>query len=119
VISDLYQAKNNDPLIQSGSINLSAEAPVRGELIKHTGSGSVFHSVIDSDIAGQKAKAPEIDRQLGSEYAKESVSEKLAQAIFMYSFSGGQQRGATLPQLRCAALNPEWPHRLCPTPWTA
>jgi predicted AAA+ superfamily ATPase len=31
VISDLYQAKNNDPLIQSGSINLSA-APVRGEL---------------------------------------------------------------------------------------
>jgi predicted AAA+ superfamily ATPase len=106
VISDLYQAKNNDPLIQSGSITLSA-APVRGELIKHTGSGSVFHSVIDSDIAGRNAKAPEIDRQLGSEYAKESVSEKLAQAIFMYSFSGGQQRGATLPQLRCAVLNPE------------
>jgi hypothetical protein len=106
VISDLYQAKNNDPLIQSGSINLSA-APVRGELIKHTGSGSVFHAVIDSDIAGRNAKAPEIDRQLGSEYAKESVSEKLAQAIFMYSFSGGQQRGATLPQLRCAVLNPE------------
>jgi hypothetical protein len=106
VISDLYQAKNNDPLIQSGSITLSA-APVRGELIKHTGSGSVFHSVIDSDIAGRHAKAPEIDRQLGSEYAKESVSEKLAQAIFMYSFSGGQQRGATMPQLRCAVLNPE------------
>ena len=106
VISDLYQAKNNDPLIQSGSINLGA-APVRGELIKHTGSGSVFHSVVDSDIAGRNAKAPEIDRQLGSEYAKENVSEKLAQAIFMYSFSGGQQRGATLPQLRCAVLNPE------------
>jgi hypothetical protein len=106
VISDLYQAKHNDPLIQSSSINLGA-APVRGELIKHTGSGSVFHSVIDSDIAGRNAKAPEIDRQLGSEYAKESVSEKLAQAIFMYSFSGGQQRGATLPQLRCAVLNPE------------
>ena len=25
----------------------------------------------------------------------------------MYSFSGGQQRGATLPQLRLAVLNPE------------
>ncbi len=25
----------------------------------------------------------------------------------MYSFSGGQQRGATLPQLRVAVLNPE------------
>ena len=118
VISDLYQAKNNDPLIQSGSVNLSA-APVRGELIKHTGSGSVVHSVIDSDIADRNAKAPEIDRQLGSEYAKESVSEKLAQAIFMYSFSGGQQRGATLPQLRCAVLNPEMAPRLYLTPWTA
>ncbi len=80
---------------------------VRGELIKHTGSGSVFHSVVDSDISGKNAKAPEIDRQLGSEYAKESVSEKLAQAVFMYSFSGGQQRGATLPQLQLAVLNPE------------
>jgi hypothetical protein len=106
VISDLYQAKNNDPLIQSGSVNLSA-APVCGELIKPTGSGSVFHAVIDSDIADRNPKASEIDRQLDSEYAKESVSKKLAQAIFMYSFSGGQQRGATLPQLRCAVLNPE------------
>ena len=106
VISDLYQAKDNDPLIQSGSVNLGAAA-VRGELIKHTGWGGTGHSVIDSDIAGKTAKAPEIDRQLGSEYAKESVSEKLAKATFMYSFSGGQQRGATLPQLRVAVLNPE------------
>jgi predicted AAA+ superfamily ATPase len=106
VISGLYQAKDNDPLIQSGSVNLGA-APVRGELIKHTGGGNIFHGVIDSDIAGKHAKAPEIDRQLGSEYAKESVSEKLAKATFMYSFSGGQQRGATLPQLRVAVLNPE------------
>lgn len=106
VISDLYQSKDNDPLIQSGSVNLGASA-VRGELIKHTGWGGVGHSVIHSDIAGRNAKAPEIDRQLGSEYAKESVSEKVAKATFMYSFSGGQQRGATLPQLRVAVLNPE------------
>jgi hypothetical protein len=106
VISNLYQGKDNDPFIQSGSVNLGAPG-VRGELVKHTGYGSVFHGVIESDIAGTHAKAPEIDRQLGSEYAKESVSEKLARAIFMYSFSGSQQRGATLPQLRVAVLNPE------------
>ena len=87
-------------------MNLGAPA-VRGELVKHTGYGSVFHGVIESDISGTHAKAPEIDRQLGSEYAKESVSEKLARSIFMYSFSGGQQRGVTLPQLRLAVLNPE------------
>jgi len=106
VISNLYQGKDNDPLIQSGSVNLGAPG-VRGELVKHTGYGSAFHGVIESDIAGTHAKAPEIDRQLGSEYAKESVSEKLARATFMYSFSGSQQRGATLPQLRVAVLNPE------------
>ena len=109
VIADLYQSKNNDPLIQSSSVNLGTAA-VRGELIKHTGWGGSGHSVIDSDVAGKNAKAPEIDRQLGSEYAKENVSEKLAQAIFMYSFSGSQQRGATLPQLRLAVLNPEVPN---------
>src|SRR5262249_36517459 len=68
---------------------------------------NAFHAVIDSDIAGKQAKAPEIDRQLGSEYAKESVSEKLARATFLYSFGGGHQKGATLPQLRLAVLNPE------------
>ena len=105
-ISDLYQNKDNNPLIQSSSISVGASA-VRGELVKHTGHGNVFLSVIDGDIAGKNAKAPEIDRQLGSEYAKESVSEKLAKAVFMYSFSGSQQRGATLPQLKLAVLNPE------------
>ncbi len=106
VISNLYQAKDNEPLIQSCSVNLGVSA-VRSELVKHTGHGNVFHSVVDSDISGKQAKAPEIDRQLGSEYAKESVSEKIARAIFMYSFTGGQQRGATLPQIRLAVLNPE------------
>jgi hypothetical protein len=106
VIANLYQAKDNEALIQSGSVNLGASA-VRGELVKHTGSPSVYISVIDSDISGSHAKAPEIDRQLGSEYAKESVSEKLARAVFLCSFSGGQQRGATLPQLKVAVLNPE------------
>ena len=106
VISDLYRGKDNEALIQSGSIDLG-QSSVRGELVKHTGSGNAYVSVIDSDISGRNAKAPKIDRQLGSEYAKESVTEKLARAVFMYSFSGGQQRGATLPQLRVAVLNPE------------
>jgi predicted AAA+ superfamily ATPase len=106
VIANLYQAKDNETLIQSGSIKLGTAAG-RSELVKHTGAPSVYLSVIESDIAGSHAKAPEIDRQLGSEYAKESVSEKLARSVFMYSFSGGQQRGATLPQLRVGVLNPE------------
>lgn len=106
VISQLYQSKDNDVLIQSCNVDLGS-VEVRPELVKFI--GNQFHGVIDTDIAGKDAKAPEIDRQLGSEYAKESVSEKLAKAIFMYSFGGGQQRGATLPQLRVAVLNPELP----------
>ena len=92
------------PIIQSGNLNLGS-SELRGELVKFI--GNTFHSVIESDIAGSHAKAPEIDRQLGSEYAKESVSEKLARATFLYSFGGGHQKGATLPQLRLAVLNPE------------
>ena len=57
VISDLYQAKDNEALIQSGSINLG-NSPVRGELVKHTGSASVYVSVIDSDIAGRPRQGP-------------------------------------------------------------
>jgi hypothetical protein len=104
VVSDLYNRKDNELLIQSCDVNLGV-SEIRGELVRY--AGSAFHSVVDSDIAGPEAKSPEIDRSLGSEYAKESVSEKLAKAIFMYSFSGGQQRGATVPQLRLAVLNPE------------
>jgi hypothetical protein len=104
VVSELYQAKDNEPLIQSANVNLGA-TEIRGELIKFT--GNQFHAVVESDIAGKQSKAPEIDRQLGSEYAKESVSEKLARAIFLYSFGGSHQKGATLPQLRLAVLNPE------------
>ncbi len=106
VIATLYNTKDNEALIQSGSISLGTAA-VRSELVKHTGYPTVYLSVIESDIAGSHAKAPEIDRQLGSEYAKENVSEKLARSVFMYSFSGGQQRGATRPQLRVGVLNPE------------
>jgi len=104
VVSDLYNRKDNEPLIQSCGVNLGT-SEIRGELVKY--AGSAFHSVVDSDIAGPDAKSPEIDRSLGSEYAKESVAEKLAKAIFMYSFGGGQQKGATTPQLRLAVLNPE------------
>jgi len=106
VISQLYRAKENDYLIQSGDVDLGS-VEVRPELVKFV--GNQFHGVIDTDIAGTDAKAPEIDRQLGSEYARESVAEKLAKAIFMYSFGAGAQRGATLPQLRVAVLNPDMP----------
>jgi hypothetical protein len=104
VVSDLFNRKDNESLIQSCDVNLGV-SEIRGELVKY--AGSAFHSVVDSDIAGPDAKSPEIDRSLGSEYAKESVAEKLAKAIFMYSFGGGQQKGATVPQLRLAVLNPE------------
>ena len=58
VISDLYQAKDNEPLIQSSSINLGSPA-VRGELVKHTGSGKCLSiRSIDSDIAGKHGQGP-------------------------------------------------------------
>src|SRR5262249_36517458 len=56
LVSDLYQGKDNEPVIQSGSVHLGS-AELRGELVKLTGNNA-FHAVIDSDIAGKQAKAP-------------------------------------------------------------
>src|SRR5437667_3477254 len=51
VIATLYQGKDNEALIQSGSIHLGTAA-VRSELVKHTGASGVYLAVIESDIAG-------------------------------------------------------------------
>ena len=72
---------------------------VRREFIKH--SSNEYDSIIAADIAGQ---AQRIDQKMGSEYGKYNIAQGLATAVFLYSFSGGDRRGVTLPWLRVALL---------------
>ncbi|MDI6868426.1 MAG: DUF499 domain-containing protein [Coprothermobacterota bacterium] len=98
VVAQLYQKKTPSPLIQSSLIDLSSQK-IKDEFVKHI--GLEFNSVIASDITG---KARHLDSQMGSEYQKYGIAEGLATATFLYSFSGGERKGITLPQLRLALL---------------
>ena len=102
VIADLYKREHPASLIQPADINFLNSA-IRREFVKHI--GNEFESVIAADINGTGAKAPKIDREMGTEYSKFKVATGLATSIFFYSFSGGERKGATAQRLRLAFLH--------------
>ena len=101
VVADLYGKKITSPLIQSSLIDFRNQA-IRREFIKHI--GNEYDSIISADIAGENAKAPKIDKELGSEYEKYSIAKGIATSIFLYSFSAGESKETTLPRIRVALL---------------
>lgn len=107
LVSELYQKRHSAPLILPAHWNLANPA-VRGEFLRHI--GSEYQGVIASDIAASgNAKAEQIDRQLGSEYARFEVAKGLATVIFFGSFSGSERQGVGIQRLRLALLQPELP----------
>ncbi|MBC7224675.1 MAG: DUF499 domain-containing protein, partial [Anaerolineae bacterium] len=106
VVADLYAREHPAPLIQAAHINL-ARSEIRREFLKHI--GNEYEGVIAADIVDSNAKAQRIDREMGSEYARFGVASGLATAIFFGSFSGGERRGVTVPQLRLAFLREDIP----------
>ena len=101
VVGDLYKRKVSSPLIQSSIVNL--ENPIiRREFVKHI--GNEFDSVIASDIAGKNAKAPKIDRDMGSEYEKFGIARGIATSVFLYSFSGAARKETNFQRVRVALL---------------
>jgi predicted AAA+ superfamily ATPase len=102
VVADLYMRKIPSPLIQSSLVNLENQA-IRGEFIKHI--GNEYDSVIAADIAGRNAKAPKIDKEMGSEYEKYEIATGIATIVFLYSFSGAtKKKEISLSAIRIAFL---------------
>ena len=101
VLSDLYQKRIPASLIQSSQIPMD-NASVKREFIKHI--GNEFDSVVAADIGEKGAKAPQIDRQMGSEYQKQKIATSLATAVFLYSFSGSGRTGLNIRELRVTIL---------------
>ncbi|GFP29174.1 hypothetical protein HKBW3S34_00093 [Candidatus Hakubella thermalkaliphila] len=101
VVADLYGGKVVSPLIQSSIVNLENQT-IRREFIKHI--GNEYDSVISADIAGKNAKAPRIDKEMGSEYERYGTAKGIATSVFLYSFSAGASRETTLPRIRVALL---------------
>ncbi len=78
-----------------------ANQEVRRELLKHI--GPEYDSVIAADVTGQEAGARKVDGELGAAYQGLRLGTRVATTIFLYSFSGGVERGATLGEVKRSA----------------
>lgn len=88
------------PYIRLADFNLSNEN-IRRELIKHI--GSEFDSIIAQDITSETSGARKVDKALGDSYRPYYFGTAVATTIFMYSFSGAGEKGATVGEVKLSA----------------
>ena len=94
------------PYITLANFDL-ANQEVRRELLKHI--PAEFDSVIAKDITGAEAGALKVNAHLGKAYQGLRLGERVATTVFMYSFSGGPERGVTLAEIKRSATTLENP----------
>lgn len=103
----IYGLKDtNIPYITLANFDL-ANQEVRRELLKHI--GAEFDSVIAADITGSDAGAQKVNTNLGKAYQGLRLGERVATTVFMYSFSGGMERGVTMVEIKRNATTMENP----------
>ncbi|MCX7845325.1 MAG: hypothetical protein N2312_01795 [Dictyoglomaceae bacterium] len=97
----VYTLKDkNIPYITLSDFDL-ANQNIRHELIKHI--GNEFNSVIAQDITGEDSGSKKVDRELGVSYVGLKLGTRTATTIFMYSFLGGTEKGATISEIKRSA----------------
>ncbi|MDD5510539.1 MAG: DUF499 domain-containing protein [Dehalococcoidales bacterium] len=94
------------PYISLADFDL-ANQEIRQELLKHI--GSEFNSVLAADIIDVTAGASKVDLSLGKSYQGLRLGTRSAAATFLYSFSGGQEHGATLGEVKRSATTTDNP----------
>jgi hypothetical protein len=98
VVHSLLKAKIE--FISLGDIDLK-NVDIKRELIKHI--GNEFDSIIASDISSNNSGAKRVDKNIGDAYSSYSFGTKIATTIFMYSFSGGMDKGATITDIKLSS----------------
>jgi hypothetical protein len=94
------------PFISLADFDLSNQE-IRQELLKHI--GTEFNSVLAQDITDADAGAKKLDASLGSAYQGLKFGSRTATTVFLYSFSGGHEKGATLGEIKRCATTTENP----------
>jgi hypothetical protein len=94
------------PYITLADFDLS-NGEIRRELIKHI--GSEFDSVIAADITDAGSGAKKIDTTLGKSFQGLMLGTRSAASIFLYSFSGGIEKGAHMGDINRSATTIENP----------
>ena len=88
------------PYISLADFDLSVQE-IRQELLKHI--GDEYDSIIAADITGEEAGAKKVDVGLGDAYKGLKLGSRAAATIFLYSFSGGTEKGASLGEIKRSA----------------
>ncbi|MDI6861472.1 MAG: AAA family ATPase [Caldisericia bacterium] len=96
--------KKEIPFIRISDFDLN-NTEIRRELIKHI--GQEYDSVISADITSFNSGAKIVDKDLGISYLSYSLGTKIATTIFLYSFSGGKERGASMNEIKLSTVIPK------------
>lgn len=102
LLSVVIASLNNEkiPYISLADFDLTSQE-IRQELLKHI--GTQYNSVIAQDITDLDAGSKKVDKNLGDSYKGLQLASRAVTTIFLYSFSGGTERGATLAEIKRSA----------------
>lgn len=98
--------ETNKPYISLADFDLGNQE-IRQELLKHI--GAEYNSVIASDITGMEAGSKKVDISLGRAYQGLNLGSRTTTTIFLNSFSGGYEKGATVGEIKRCATTTENP----------
>ena len=88
------------PYVTLADFDLSVQE-IRQELLRHI--GQEYDSVIAADITSEVAGAKQVDTGLGDAYKGLKAGSRSATTVFLYSFSGGPEKGANLGEIKRSA----------------
>lgn len=86
---------------------------IRDELLEHI--DAPYRGIIDNDITGRTAGAKAADKTLGGTYQHLALGTRTATTIFLYSFTGGMERGAKLDEIKRSVAVLEHPAAIVDT----
>jgi len=102
VVHDLL--KENIPFIRLGDFNLK-NSEIRRELIKHI--GEEWDSIIAQDITSRDSGAQKIDDRVPITYRPYKLGTIVSTTVFMLSFSGKGEKGATTREVKINTVYPD------------
>lgn len=100
----IYSLYNSDlKYISLGDIDLS-NSDIREMFIELI--GNEYDGIIAADITNSDSGSKQVDSSLGSSYNDLRIGTRCSTSIFLYSFSGGPEKGANLDQVKRSATDP-------------
>ncbi len=110
VVHDLLE--KDVPFVRISDFNLENEE-IKRELIKHI--GPEWDSVIAQDITSSESGAKIVDKGMGASFLPYRLGTAVSTAIFMYSFSGRGERGASIREIKLSTFIPGVPASIIDT----